>query len=75
MLCYGTALCAARVLAAGGGGGGETVFYEGGAGYEGDVVEVYDLFFWSVHWDWSQGYVEREERTRRVRSNFGCATY
>jgi hypothetical protein len=32
---------AAAVL--GGGGGGEVPFYEGGAGDEGDVVEVDDL--------------------------------
>jgi len=39
---YGTTLGAAGVLADGG-RGGEGVFYERGAGYEGDVVEVYYL--------------------------------
>lgn len=47
VLFYGTSVGSPSVLAYGG-GGGESIFYEGGAGYEGDVVEVYYLDRYAV---------------------------
>jgi hypothetical protein len=44
VLFYWAPVCSACVVGQRG-AGGDGVFYEGGAGYEGDVVEVYNLGF------------------------------
>lgn len=66
VLNYRLALGAAAVF--GGGGGREMPFYEGGTGYEGDIVEVNYL---DVLGPISSATEGQQIRTRSVSSNFG----
>lgn len=70
MLNYGFALGAPTMF--GRGGGWKMPFYEGGSGYEGDIIEVDYL---DVLGPASNAIEGQQIRTRRISSNFGYKTH